>query len=108
MESAHPPKVLTSYCWTNEDHKSWVLNLATRLKTDGVEVMLDRWHLKPGHNKYVFMERSVTDATISKVLVVCDRAYAEKADERKGGVGTETEIISAEVYKKVSQEKFIP
>jgi len=45
---------------------------------------------------------------MSKVLVVCDKAYAEKADKRKGGVGTETHIISAEVYQKVRQEKFIP
>lgn len=97
-----------SYSWTSEPHKEWVRGLAERLSSDGVEVVLDRWDLKPGHDINVFMEQMVTDPTMSKVLVVCDKAYAEKADKRKGGVGTETHIISAEVYQKVRQEKFIP
>jgi hypothetical protein len=33
--------------------------------------------------------------------------YAEKADGRSGGVGTETQIISAEVYSKEDQNKFV-
>jgi hypothetical protein len=41
-------------------------------------------------------------------LVICDRIYAEKADARKAGVGTESQIISQEVYQKVEQSKFIP
>src|ERR1035441_4474886 len=35
-------------------------------------------------------------------------AYAEKADGKKAGVGTESQIISREVYEKVEQSKFIP
>ena len=31
-----------------------------------------------------------------------------KANEHKGGVGTETQIISANVYNKITQDKFIP
>lgn len=105
---ATPPKVFISYCWSSEEHRQWVLDLATRLKTDGVDVILDRWHLKPGQDMYAFMEKMVTDPTVQKVLVVCDKKYAEKADARSGGVGTESQIISAEVYGKVSQEKFLP
>lgn len=85
-----------------------MLDLAERLTHDGVDVILDRWHLKPVHDKFAFMEQMVTDPAVKRVLVVCDRAYAEKADGRKGGVGTETQIISAEVYGEVSQEKFLP
>lgn len=40
--------------------------------------------------------------------MICDSHYKAKADARKGGVGTETEIISAEIYGQVKQEKFIP
>ena len=108
MTTPKQPKVFISYSWTSEPHKEWVLSLAERLSGDGVEVILDRWDLKPGHDINVFMEQMVTDPTVSKVLVICDKAYAEKADKRKGGVGTETHIISAEVYQKVRQEKFIP
>jgi len=42
------------------------------------------------------------------VLVVCDEEYSKKADARKAGVGTESQIISREVYEKVDQSKFIP
>ena len=82
--------------------------MAEKLSADGVHVILDKWDLKEGQDKYAFMERMVTDAEVGKVLMICDRLYAEKADGRKGGVGTESQIISPEIYAKVEQEKFIP
>ncbi len=99
------PKVFISYSWTSEER---VIELAQRLKNDGIDVVLDKWKLKEGQDKYAFMEQCVTDESINKVLMVCDKAYAEKANERKGGVGDETMIISTEVYGKAKQEKFIP
>ena len=73
-----------------------------------MDVILDKWHLKEGQDKYVFMEKMVTDPEVAKVLVFSDRVYAEKAAARKGGVGTESQIISSEVYEKVAQDKFLP
>lgn len=99
------PRVFISYSWTSAEK---VLELAERLMSCGVEVLLDKWDLKEGQDKYAFMERCVTDPKIDKVLLICDKAYAEKADTRSGGVGDETVIISSEVYGKVAQEKFIP
>lgn len=54
------------------------------------------------------MESMVTSEDIDKVLIICDRGYREKADNRAGGVGTETQIITPEVYTDVNQQKFIP
>jgi len=102
------PKVFMSYSWSSVAHEQWVIELAEKLTSDGVHVVLDKWDLKEGQDKYAFMERMVTDPEMGKVLMVCDRSYAEKADGRKGGVGTESQIISPEVYAKVDQEKFIP
>jgi hypothetical protein len=102
------PKAFISYSWANEPHKAWVVALAERLVSDGVDVILDRWDFKEGHDKHAFMEQMVTDPAVKKVLVVCDEKYANKADGREGGVGTETQIISKDVYDKVNQEKFIP
>jgi len=99
------PKVFISYAWSNTER---VIELAQRLKNDGVEVILDKWKLKEGQDKYAFMEQCVTDDTINKVLIICDKVYAEKANKREGGVGDEAMIMSAEIYGKVSQEKFIP
>jgi len=102
------PKVFISYSWSGKTHQELVRHWADRLIADGVEVVLDIYDLKEGHDKYAFMERMVTDSTVTHVLVMCDRQYAEKANARKAGVGTESQIISSEVYEKVEQSKFIP
>lgn len=74
----------------------------------GVDVVFDRYDLKEGQDKHVFMERAVNDDTIDRVLVLCDPLYAAKANGRREGVGTETLIISPEVYRDAAQEKFLP
>lgn len=101
-----PPKVFISYCWTNEDYKVTVLQLAEALVSKSVDVILDRWDLHAGHDKYAFMEQSIERA--DKVLILCDELYTKKANAREGGVGTETEIITPDIYGKSLQEKFIP
>ena len=100
------PKAFISYSWSSTAHQDWVLTLATRLREDGVDVSLDKWDLKEGHDALAFMERMVSDPAVTKVIMVSDRAYAEKADGRKGGVGTEAQIISPEIYRKSDQDKF--
>lgn len=102
------PKVFISYSWTSNEHEDWVINLATRLRKDGVDAFIDKWHLKPGHDRFAFMEQMIVSEDIRKVIVVCDKAYKEKADQRLGGVGVESQVISNHVYTKVHQEKFIP
>lgn len=102
------PKVFISYSWTSVEHEQFVIDLATSLRNHGVDAILDKWDLKPGQDKYVFMESMVVDNEVLKVLVLCDRKYQEKANHRVGGVGTESQIISQELYGKVKQTKFIP
>ena len=99
------PKIFISYSWSRD---ALVLDLANRLVSHGVDVVLDKWDLKEGNDKYEFMERCVNDPSITKVLIICDKAYAQKANDRTGGVGDETVIISSEVYGNARQEKFIP
>ena len=102
------PKVFISYAWGSQEHDEKVIALATNLKGDGVEVVFDKWQLKEGNDTCKFMEKSVLDESITNVLILIDPIYAKKANERAGGVGTETQIISTEVYNKVEQRKFIP
>ena len=104
----HNPHVFISYSWSSDDYQKRVVNLATHLKRDGIEVTLDVWHLKKGQDKYAFMERCISDPSIDKVLILCDKKYAEKANDHKGGVGDETAIITPQVYGKTDQNKFIP
>lgn len=105
MQEDKTPKIFISYSWSSDEI---VVPLAQRLVSHGVEVVLDKWDLKEGQDKYAFMEQCVNDPKITKVLIVCDKKYADKANARVGGVGDETVIISSEVYGKMNQEKFIP
>ena len=100
------PKVFISYSWKSEDYKDRVLKLAARLRGDGVDVILDRWHLKYGQDLYHFMENSIRIS--DKVFILCEESYTEKANNRSGGVGSETIITTPEVYGKPEQQKFIP
>jgi hypothetical protein len=101
------PKLFISYSWTTPEHAQRVLSLSTELRESGVDVILDKWDLKEGHDAHAFMEQMVTDSTVKKVLLICDMAYVEKANARKGGVGTEAQIVSGEIYKTKGQEKFV-
>lgn len=101
------PKLFISYSWTDAEHEQRVIELATELRESGIDVILDKWDLKEGHDSVVFMEKMVTDPEIKKVAIICDAAYAAKANGRAGGVGTETQIISKEVYEHQAQEKFV-
>ncbi len=106
-ESTPSPRTFISYSWTSPDHEARVLALATELRKMGVDVILDKWDLRPGHDAYAFMEQMVSDPGVKKVILVCDRGYEQKADARAGGVGAEAQIISAEIYQRVSQDKFV-
>lgn len=109
VQNSQPPKVFISYSWTTPEHEAWVYELAQRLMvSDGVDVKLDKWDLKEGNDKYAFMERMVTSSEIDKVLIICDKGYQEKANENKGGVGTEKLLITPEVFESVEQTKFLP
>jgi len=76
----NPPKVFISYSWSSPEHEDFVLELAEKLVTDGINVILDKWDLKEGHDKYAFMEKMVADTSVKKVLVISDKQYADKAD----------------------------
>lgn len=72
--------------------------LSSRLISHGIDILLDKWDLKEGQDKYVFMVQCDLNPDIDKMLIICDRVHAKKANMRTGGVGDETVSISSEVY----------
>jgi len=101
------PVVFISYSWDDETHKDWVLSLANRLCSDGVDVLLDRFELSPGKNLPYFVESSIEKA--QRVIIVFTEEYKRKADERLGGVGYEYSIMNADLYsRQTDNEKIIP
>jgi hypothetical protein len=99
-------KVFISYSWDNENHIKWVRDLATRLRSDGIDVTLDQWHLVPGDQLPEFMERSVSESDY--VLIICTHKYRVRSINRQGGVGYEGDIITAEFMTTRKHRKFIP
>src|SRR5215211_6366551 len=105
MAEIKPPKVFISYAW-EDDIKTWVLDFATRLRSDGVNAILDQWETAPGDQLTEFMEKSVRESDF--VVFICTPTYKRKSDRRKGGVGYEGSIITGEVFAKNNHRKFIP
>ena len=60
------PKAFISYSWSSPEHQKWVLDLATQLRENGVDVTIDKWDLKEGHDAIKFMEKMVTDPELKK------------------------------------------
>ena len=101
------PSVFISYSWDSQEHEEWVMNLANRLISDGVNVILDKFELRLGNDLLYFMENSVLSA--DKTVLVLTPNYKVKASNREGGVGYEYSIISGQVYKiNKNNNRFIP
>lgn len=102
----HTPTVFISYSQEGGKYQDRVTQLAKDLCSNGVDVIYDRWAVHLGDDLATFMEQGITKADY--VLILCTPTYKKKADERKAGVGTETLIISPDVYTKTQQNKYIP
>lgn len=106
--SIDAPKVFISYSWKPLSNKQKTIALAERLENEGVNVIIDEWNLAEGQDKYQFMEQMVNNPEVKRVLLICNKEYADKANSKSGGVGIESLIISDEIYSKADQTKFIP
>ncbi|WP_321474983.1 toll/interleukin-1 receptor domain-containing protein [uncultured Paludibaculum sp.] len=89
------PRVFLSYTGTDRTNAQWVRALCDALRRNGVNARLDQYHLKPGVDLPQWMTNEVVMA--DKVLLICEKFYAEKSDFRKGGVGWETMIIQGDM-----------
>ncbi len=99
--------VFISYSWDTEEHKKWVLDLANRLVKEGVNVILDRYELRPGKSLPHFVETAIKKA--DRILIVFTPNYKLKAEKRAGGVGYEYSIMNSELYKnQTNNERIIP
>ena len=50
------PRTFISYSWSSPEHEARVLQLATELEESGVDVILDKWDLREGADKYACPE----------------------------------------------------
>ena len=108
MDQKHeiPPKVFISYSHDSEEHKNWIIRLATRLRSNGVDIILDIWDTKLGSNLASFMEQGLSKS--QRVICICSDNYLIKANEGKGGAGYEKQIMTSELIKDQNTNWIIP
>jgi len=100
------PKVFISYSHDTAQHKDWVRSLASALRTNGIDAVLDQWDLSPGQDMAAFMAGGIQ--TADRALLICTGPYVSKAEAGTGGVGYERLIVTAEVVGSIDTIKFIP
>lgn len=97
------PKLYISYVNLSMKHEELVLQIATDLRESGVDVIWDKWDAKPIDDAKVFMETTLSDSDVKKIIIISDRVYAENASDPKDG---ENQIITQDIYEQHGQEKF--
>lgn len=80
---------------------SW---FSIKLRSHGVDVILDQFDLRLGDDLPFFMEQGLTISHL--VICICSEKYTEKANAGKKGVGYEKRILANELLND-SDKKFI-
>ena len=96
------PNVFISYSHDSDEHKEWVLKLASDLRSHGVNTILDQWDLRLGSDLRFFMENGLSDANL--VLCICSERYVKKVNSGEGGSGYEAMIMTQPLLQNANTE----
>lgn len=77
MTQEPAPRVFISYSHDSEEHAVRVLALADRLRTEGIEAILDQYEMSPPEGWPRWMDRQVRDADV--VVMVCTETFTTAA-----------------------------
>jgi hypothetical protein len=110
--ASESPKVFISYSHDSPEHGLHVLELANRLRADGINCMIDQYVMAPPEGWPRWMEKQIRESDF--VLVVCTETYLKRVlgEEQPGkgfGVRWEGNSIYNAIYASgVMNAKFIP
>jgi SEFIR domain len=105
-------EVFVSYSWDDEKHIQSVLQLSNRLRSEGIDCVLDQYEESPPEGWPRWMDRKIRDSRL--VLMVCTETYYKRVmgDERDAdtgrGVKWEGGLIYQHLYNAGANQKFIP
>lgn len=99
-------KVFVSYSHDNDENKAWVLELASKLRSNGVDVVFDQFETRLGSDLPLFMEQGLSKS--NRVICICSEQYNEKANAGLSGVGYEKRIICNEIVKDSTTAWIVP
>lgn len=104
--------VFVSYSHDSHEHVERIIDLATRLRRDGIDVELDQWVDSPSEGWPQWMERQIRKAQF--VLIVCTETYNRRSrgEEREGrgrGARWEALLTYQHIYDEDGRNlRFIP
>lgn len=110
MSERRAKRVFISYAWEDDAYREWVRALAGRLIKDGIDVRLDRWHLRGTDHIPDFMTRELRQA--DRVLVICSPKYrrnvhATEEGQPISGVGWEARLLTSRLFLGAENENKI-
>lgn len=98
--------VFISYSRESEEHTVWVRRLADSLEAmPEFHVIFDDYDMHAGKDLTHFMDAG---AASDRIVVVVTPEYVKKANERLGGVGYESSVISAHLLENNLADRFVP
>ncbi len=105
-------EVFISYSWDSEEHVRAVLDLSNRLRSEGVDCVLDQYEESPPEGWPRWMDRKIRDAKF--VLMICTETYYKRvmgdtAAEEGHGAKWEGGLIYQYIYNAgATNARFIP
>ena len=106
-----PTSAFIIYSHETPEHNRRVLNLATKLRTDGVACEIDSFQVSPPEGWPVWMVKQIRESDF--VIAVCTKTFAqrfagnEKSGKGKGGTW-EGRLIQQILYEEGRNHRFIP
>jgi hypothetical protein len=105
-------EVFISYSWDSESHVQAVLELSNRLRSEGIDCVLDQYEVSPPEGWPLWMDKKIRDSRL--VLTVCTETYYkrvmkdEKDPDTGRGVKWEGGLVYQHLYNAGTNQKFIP
>jgi predicted nucleotide-binding protein len=108
MTQPAPPKVFLSYTHDSPEHDDMVIDLADRLRDDGIDAQIDQYELHPAEGWTRWMRNRIKDADF--VIAICTEVYQRRAEghEQPGkgrGGNREGLAIDQEIYESDGRNK---
>ncbi len=80
------PTAFISYSWDSDAHKTWVRQLAEKLRSRGVRVILDQWELSAGTDRTHFMESNIVAIPAQKFPILVHMYSAPRSSDAQFAV----------------------
>ncbi len=111
-EGKEYPTVFISYSYDSPEHAEKVLAFSDKLRSEGIDAILDQYEESPPEGWSMWMERQIRAADF--VLMICTRTYYKRVMGKEGrreglGVKWEGNLIYHHIYNADTRNtKFIP